>query len=205
MRLYGFFTQHSLKALYVLEEVGTDFEFRFVNLAKGEHRREPFASMTPVGKVPLLESDGETLFESGAICRYAANLAESPLYPTDPMQRAMVDQWLDFFPCHLGRWLTKLYFEAVIKPKLNIGDPDEAGIAEANQYAGEQLAIVDSALTESDWLANDAISIADICAFAYIEQHRDIELSLDDYPNVGAWFDRIDSRPAIERARARLP
>lgn len=204
-RLHGFFTQNTLKTLYVLEELGVDFEFQFVNLGEGEQRSEAFANKTPVGKVPVLEHDGEFLFESGAICRYAANVSDSALYPADKMQRARVDQWMDFFSCHLGHWLTKLYFEAVIKPKFNMGDPDEAGIAEATKLANRQLRILDGLLASSDWLANDALSIADLFAFAYVEQHRAVDFSLDDFPNVKAWLERVESRDSIANARARLP
>ena len=37
-RLYGFFTQNTLKALYVLEEVGADYDFEFVDLSKLRQR-----------------------------------------------------------------------------------------------------------------------------------------------------------------------
>ena len=33
-RLHGFFTQNTLKTLYVLEEIGADYEFCFVDLGK---------------------------------------------------------------------------------------------------------------------------------------------------------------------------
>ena len=204
-RLYGFFTQNSLKALYVLEESGVEFEFDFVNLAEGEQKTEEFAQKTPVGKVPVLEHDGEYLFESGAICRYVANATDSPLYPADKMQRARVDQWMDFFSCHLGRWFSTLYFEVVIKPKFNLGEPDIAGIEEAKTFATQQLSMLDVQLEKSDWLANDALSIADLFAFAYIEQHKTVDFSLDEFPNVQAWFERIESRESIANARARLP
>lgn len=204
-RLYGFFTQNSLKALYVLEESGVEFEFEFVNLAKGEQKTEEFSHKTPFGKVPVLEHDGEYLFESGAICRYVANVTDSALYPADKMQRARVDQWMDFFTCHLGRWFSTLYFEAVIKPKFNLGEPDIAGIEEAKTFATQQLSMLDGQLEKSDWLANDALSIADLFAFAYIEQHRPVDFSLHEFPNVQAWFERIESRESIANARARLP
>lgn len=204
-RLYGFFTQNSLKTLYVLEEVVGDFEFQYVDLNKGEQRAEPFSKMTPIRKVPLLEHDGEYLFESGAICRYVANTSDSDLYPSDCMRRARVDQWMDFFSCHLGHWLTKIYFEAVIKPKFDLGSPDEKDVAEATKYVHSQLKMLNRHLDESEWLANDEFSIADLFAFAYVEQHRQIDVSLDDYANVKAWFERIESRPSIANARARLP
>ena len=204
-QLYGFPTQNSLKAMYVMDEVGADYEFRFVDLSKGEQRAEEFLAKTPLGKVPLLDHDGECLFESGAIARYVANIVGSPLYPDDKLQRARVDQWMDYFSCHLGRWFTTLFFETVIKPKFDLGDPDEASVAEASKFAHQQLKVLNGLLEETQWLANDTLSIADLFAFAYVEQHRAIDFSLDDYEFVKAWFERIESRDSIAKAKARLP
>lgn len=205
MRLYGFFTQNSRKPLYVLSELGVDFDFEFVDLSTGVQRSEEFLAKNPVAKVPVLEHDGKFLFESGAICRYVANVTGSELYPNDPLQRAYVDQWLDFFVCHLGRWLTKLYFETVIKPKFDLGPADEDGIEEANRFAAQQFELIDKRLEDTDWLANDALSIADLAAFAYLEQCEDIDYSFDAYPNVLAWYKRIGARDSITKARAMLP
>jgi glutathione S-transferase len=204
-RLHGFFTQNSLKTLYVLEEVVGDFEFQFTDLSKGDQKTEKFSKMTPIGKVPVLEHDGEYLFESGAICRYVANVSDSPLYPGDSLQRARVDQWMDFFSCHLGHWFNTLYYQLAIKPKFGLGDPDEDSVAEARKFASLQLGMLNTHLQDQDWLANDTFSIADLFAFAYIEQYRAVDVSLLEYPNVQAWFDRIESRPSIANARARLP
>jgi len=204
-RLYGFPTQNSLKPLYVLAAVDCEYEFEFVNLSKGEHKSDTFAEKTPIGKVPVLEHNGEHLFESGAICRYIANTTQSPLYPVDALQRARVDQWMDFFSCHLGRWLSLMFFEKVIKAKFNIGDPDQESIEEASKYSNEQFAILNGHLEGTDWLANDAVSIADLFAFAYVEQHRVIDFSLQDFPNVQAWFERVEALESIADAKSRLP
>ena len=85
--LHAFFTQNSMKPLYVLEELGVEFEFRFVDLFKGENRAGSFLAMNPVGKVPVLEHNGEYLFESSAICRYLANNEGSHLYPESALER----------------------------------------------------------------------------------------------------------------------
>ena len=203
--LYGFSTQNTLKVLYVLAELDAEFEFHFVDLGKGENRSEEFRSRTPVGKVPLLEHDGRTLFESGAICRYVANVSESPLYPEGKMDRAQVDQWIDYFTCHAGRSLTTLFYEQVIKPKYGLGDPDAAKVAEAVEMATSSLKAVERHLKSNDFLANNALSIADLFAFAYVEQCRDIDFSLDKLPAVTAWKNRIESRGSIARARSVLP
>jgi glutathione S-transferase len=202
--LYGYFTQNSMKTVYVLEELGVDFEFHFIDLIKGEQKSDEFAQKTPMGKVPVLGHDGEYLFESGAICRYVANFEDSPLYPQVKLQRARVDQWMDYFSCHLGHMLNTLFFELVIKPKAQLGETDLAACERARKFAHAQMAVVDVLLGQSDWLANDALSIADLFAFAYVEQFRAVDFPLQDYPHVKAWFDRIEGRASISRARGRV-
>jgi glutathione S-transferase len=200
-RLHGFFTQNSLKTLYVLEELGVEWEFNFVDLAKGANRNEEFRAMNPVGKVPVLEHDGEYLFESGAICRYVASNEKSPLFPADKLARARVDQWMTYFTCHPGRWLTSIYFERVIKPMAGFGAPDEAKCEEAAKFANEQLKVLDNWLAEHEWLANDTFSIAEPFALAYMEQVHPIGFSLDDYPQLQAWFEKLEGREATLKIR----
>lgn len=202
--LHGFYTQNTLKTLYVLEELGEDYQFQYVDLFKGENRSEDFQKKTPIGKVPVLEHEGRFLFESGAICRYLANKAQSPLYPDEAMQRAQVDQWMDFFSCHLGRWLSTIFFERIIKTAANMGETDPATVEEAINFVNQQLRILDNRFESTDWLANDAFSIADLFALAYMEQVHAIDFALDDYPRVQTWLSRLESLDSTNRARAQV-
>jgi glutathione S-transferase len=203
-RLHGFFTQNSMKTLYVMEELGVDFEYCYVDLGKGEQRTEAFRRMNPVGRVPVLEHDGEFLFESGPICRYVASVEHSPLYPADKLQRARVDQWMTYFTCHPGRWLTKLFFEKVVKPIAGMGEPDAAGCEEAARFARDQLRTVDDWLEQHEWLANDAFSIAEPFALAYVEQARTVDFSLDEFARLRKWLAHLEERPSTARARDRV-
>ena len=203
-RLHGFFTQNTLKTVYVLEELGVDYDFRFVNLQEGEHKTPEFTAMNPMTKVPVLQHDGRYLWESGAIVRYLANVEDSPLYPADAFARAQVDQWIDFFTCHLGRQLTTVFFQRIIKPMAGFGDPDEAACEEALGFATQQAAAVDAWLAERRWLTGAELSIADLFAFAYVEQSAQIDFPLADYAHLSAWFERLEARPAIARARAKV-
>jgi glutathione S-transferase len=203
-KLHGFFTQNSMKTLYVLDALGVDYEFCYVDLMTGANRSEQFGAMTPIGKVPVLEHDGEFLFESGAICRYVAGVEKSPLLPADKLERARVDQWMTYFSCHPGRWLTKIYFEQIIKQKANMGEPDEAGCEEAAKFIHQQFKRLNGWFESTSWLANDAFSIADPFALAYVEQANVIDFPLDDYPRIKAWFDRLEALDSTARARARV-
>lgn len=201
-RLHGFFTQNTMKTLYVLEELGVEYEFRYVDLAKGEQRSEAFRRMTPAGRVPVLEHDGQFLFESGPICRYVASEAHSPLFPADKMERARVDQWMTYFTCHPGRWLSSIFFQKMVRPLAGMGDPDPERIAEAEQFANQQLKGVDEWLGAHEWLANDRHSLAEPFALAYLEQAHVVGFPLDPFPNVQAWLARVDARESAARARA---
>jgi glutathione S-transferase len=203
-RLHGFYTQNTMKTLYVLEELGVDFEYMFVDLMQGENRSDAFRAMTPIGKVPVLEHDGEFLFESGAICRYVASVEHSPLLPADKLQRARVDQWMTFFTCHPGRWLTEIYFEQIIKPMAGMGETNIAACDKAAKFAHQQLKLVNRWLETRDWLANDTFSIAEPFALAYMEQAYLTGFSLDQHPNVQAWLQRLETREGTERARSRV-
>ena len=203
-RLYGFGTQNTFKALYVLEELGIDYDFQFVDLFKGEQKQEDFLKLTPMGKVPLLQLDDDCIFESGAICRYAANQARSPLYPEDALQRAKADQWIDFFSIHLGKWLSTLFFENAIKEKAGMGKADPETCKEAHNFVLQQMAIVDDHLANNPYFSGESLSIADLFAFAYIEQVETFDFSWNDFPHVKVWFDKLDNRDSIKRARQKF-
>jgi len=64
--------------------------------------------------------------------------------------------------------------------------------------------MLDGWLDQRDWLANDTLSIAEPFAFAYLEQCRPIQFPLEEYPNVQDWFNRIEARDSVARARARV-
>ena len=203
-RLYGFSTQNTKKVLYTLEELGAKYEFEFMNLFEGGQRKPEFLAKNPTGKVPLLQHDDDHIFESGAICRYVANVSDSKLYPQDKLQRAKVDQWMDFFSVHLGRWYNTLYFQSVLKVKANLGETDEAQCEEARKFIARESKMLNRWLGDHKFLTGEELTIADLFAFAYVEQAFDCKLSLDEYPQVKRWFESIESLESVGRARQKL-
>lgn len=202
--LFGFSTQNTMKTLFVLEELGVKYDLKFVNLAKGEQRAPEYLKLNPVGKTPTLKHGDFSLFESGAICRYVANVENSPLYPADKMKRAKVDQWMDFFSCHLGRWLSALYFEKLIKPHMGLGNADESKVAEAEKFAQMHLPLVDQWLGENTYFLGDELTIADLFAFAYIDQTKDFNYDLSKYKNILSWQEALNNRDSIQKAKQKV-
>ena len=111
---------------------------------------------------------------------------------------------MDFFSCHLGRWLSTLYFENIIKEKANLGNRSKANCEEAESFANQQFAVVDKLLSENSYLTGETLTIADLFAFAYIEQVEDYNFSIDEYPNVKAWYEKLQNRESILKGRQKL-
>lgn len=78
-----------------------DFETYEVDLA---NKSEEFLSVSPMGKVPVVVADGDSLYESNVVNQYLDEVFESPrLLPEDPKERAYARIWMasaddDFFP-----------------------------------------------------------------------------------------------------------
>ncbi len=77
----------------MLKELGLSFEHLPVNFHDGSTRRPEFLRINPNGRVPVLETDAVTLFESMAINLYLARKFPGPLSPVTIEQEALATQW----------------------------------------------------------------------------------------------------------------
>jgi glutathione S-transferase len=204
--IHGFsLSFNTCKVLYVAEELGVEYVYTALDLMKGEHKSDAHMKRHPLGKTPTLDHDGRYLFESGAICRYLAAVTNSALYsPDDPYERAQIEQWMDFFTCHLGRWLGTLLFERVVREQFGMGQKKVDVEEEALGFIEQQMACLNNQLAANAFLAGARLSIADPFAFAYMETCEMSGFSLTGYPNVGKWLDNYGQRDAVQRARAKL-
>ncbi len=83
----------------VLTEKGLPFERRTIDLA---HKPGWFLAISPLGKTPVLQVRGQSLFESAVICEYLDEVATPMLHPQDPLQRARHRAWMEFGSTVLG-------------------------------------------------------------------------------------------------------
>ncbi|URW76525.1 glutathione S-transferase family protein [Sphingomonas donggukensis] len=170
-----------------------------VQIAKSEHKAPEFLAVNPLGQTPaLVLDDGEVLTESIAICRYLDALhPEPPLFGRTPIEIARVDMWMRRVEFRLGNPLAMLWihahpFTAKIVPQQfrEFGDSNRPAIARA-------LALFDTRLADTQWLAGDSFSIADVVLLCTIDFMTFVGIKLtDETPHLKDWHMRASSRPS---------
>lgn len=80
----------------LISESGIKCDEEMVDIVKGAHYQEPYASLNPNRLVPMLEDGDFRLTEASAILKYLAEKYQLPSYPKDLKQRAKVNEMMDW-------------------------------------------------------------------------------------------------------------
>jgi glutathione S-transferase len=176
-----------LKIKYVLELLGCEYEWvetEFDKLKTPEHLK-----LHPAGKVPAMDDDGFVLFESNAICKYLCRKLDHGLYPKELKKLALVDQWIDFSMLHVGNAMSKVAFNRVFAPKMDV-PVDEQSLKDGLAWLDRYLPIVNNQLSKTQYLAND-FSLADITLLATLSYAEVAQIDLTKYEHLSKWLGNV--------------
>lgn len=163
-----------------------------IDITQGESRTADFLLRNPNGKVPTLEiAPGQFLAESNAILWFLAR--DSDLIPQDTFQQALVLQWFGFEQySHEPNIATSRYWIKILNAAA-----EHAVEIEKKQAAGyAALNVMEQHLTSRDFFV-DRYSVADISLFAYTHVCHEGGFSLEQYPAIRAWIQRIETQPGF--------
>jgi glutathione S-transferase len=184
-----------------LEEKGAPW--RLSPVAPGTMRSAEHLSRHPFGRVPVLDHDGFSLYETQAILRYLDRVLPTPaLSPSDNRHLARMDRVMNINDWYLFHGVGDvIVFHRVIGPQLMGLTPDEAAIAAAMPKARTVFAELARLLGEQPFFAGDALSLADLLvapgvAF-FIATPEWAELGAP-HPNLVAWLTRMEARPSMK-------
>jgi glutathione S-transferase len=184
-----------------LEEKGAPW--RLSPVAPGTMRSAEHLSRHPFGRVPVLDHDGFSLYETQAILRYLDRVLPTPaLSPSDNRHLARMDRVMNINDWYLFHGVGDvIVFHRVIGPQLMGLTPDEAAIAAAMPKARTVFAELARLLGEQPFFAGDALSLADLLvapgvAF-FIATPEWAELGAP-HANLVAWLTRMEARPSMK-------
>ncbi|NNU80158.1 glutathione S-transferase family protein [Halovulum dunhuangense] len=181
------------KVLWLFDELGLEYERIDRGASFGGLDTPEYKALNPNSRVPTIEHDGLVMWESHAILRHYARLhPKAGMLPSDPADMLRVDMALDWN--HLVLWAGfRLAYLKLATGQAEKGDPAVTAELEAGarNFAG------------FEWLLGDrphvggaAFSIGDIPLAVSVHRYLWMGGSLENWPKVQAWHERVSARPA---------
>jgi len=199
MKLYHCPGSRSIRIVWLLEELGLNYDLHSMPLGSPEMRTPEYLAIHPGGRVPALGDGDVTLGESGAIVEYLlARHSDGQMRP-DPSAPAFPKylQWLHFPEGMLMPQINVIVVETKFLPPEKRSD---VHAARALKLLNKMLGIVEQGLSDGrEWLTG-SFSGADIMTGHACWVSARFGGDVSDKPNVAAYVDRVAARPAFQRA-----
>ena len=192
-------TPNGWKISIMLEECELPYNTILMDLKKGDQFQSDFLRISPNNRMPAIVDYNEksapvTVFESGAILLYLAEKT-GKFIPNSKLGKKKVMEWLFWQVGNLGPMGGQHSHFWNYAP-----ESEKDGYA-ANRYAEEYdrcFEVLERQLEGQDYIVNE-YSIADIISWPWVLIAKAMGRSLDAYPNVTNWRQRVKERPAVRK------
>jgi glutathione S-transferase len=197
LRIYGIARTRAFRVLWVAKELGLGYDHIPVEIGPAGARKPDYLAINPNGRLPAIDDDGFTLWESLAITMYLAKKhANGRLYPASLEGEAKTWQWSLWSVQEVDRAVNIWSLHAVRLPP---EDRDADKRAEALKVMAAPFKVLDGALAGRAFLLGDDFTVADLNVAAVISRAIDMDFGMT--PRLGDWLRRCLERPAAAEAR----
>ena len=192
LTLYEFSSSgNCYKLRLAMTQLGIAFRRIEKDITRGETRTADFLAINPNGRIPVLVTpEGQVLPESNAALWYLAR--ESQFMPKDAFQQAQVLQWMFFEQYnHEPNIATSRYWIHVLGEREKYAE----ALLEKQQKGHDALGVMEAHLSGRDVFVGSDDSIADSALYAYTHVADQGGFSLDAYPEIRGWLERVERQP----------
>ena len=186
----------SQRVLWLLEEL--ELEYEIVNYQRDAETNLAPASLEAVhrlGKSPVVVDGDDVVIESGAILEYLArSYGDGRLVPKDGTPEAL--RHLQLMHYAEGSVMLPLML------RLYTGRLGDAAAPLAPRIESEiqrHIGYLESLLEGREWFVGGELGAADI-QLSFAVQAARMLYGMDEFPNLAGYLDRIQARPAYQRA-----
>ncbi|OHE85707.1 MAG: glutathione S-transferase [Lysobacterales bacterium RIFOXYD1_FULL_69_11] len=192
LRLYGTPPTRALRVIWLLNELGLEYESRPLDLMAGEATQSPFVDLNPAAKVPVLVDGDVVLAESAAIQLYLAEKhPEAGLIPAALEDRGQMYRWMFFLVTEIEQPLWRIARHTFIYPEHKRLPQD---VALARKECLAMVAVLERHMDGREFIVGDRPSVADFNA-AYTLDWANEEEMLGDAPRLRAYLQSMYARP----------
>ena len=199
IELYTAPTPNGHKISIALEEMDLEYEVKPVDLSKGEQKTDEFLAICPNGRIPAIVDTNKnnfSVFESGAILLYLAEISGGKFLPEDSQRRSEVIQWLMFQMGGVGpmQGQANVFFRY-------FPEKIQAAIDRYQNESKRLYTVLDTQLEGKDFICNE-LTIADFATFPWVNIHEWSGVEIGDLKNLTAWVKRCRERPGFKAGLA---
>ena len=203
MKLHNYFrSSSSFRVRIALELKGLSYDYIAVHIAKGEHKKEPYAALSADTLVPLLEVDGEKLSQSMAIIEYLDEThPQPPLLPADALGRAKVRALAQSIACEIHP-INNLRVLKYLTRELKLDE--EAKNTWYRHWCRDGLEAFERQLAQlpaSVYCYGDSPTLADLCLVPQIFNARRFSVDFSGLSRTMAAFDACMALPSFQKAQ----
>ena len=203
MKLHNYFrSSASFRVRIALELKGLAYEYMPVHLARGDHKKEAYASLVPDALVPMLEVDGLRLSQSMAIIEYLDETRPTPpLLPAHAAGRARVRALAQSIACEIHPVNNLRVLKYLSK---TLGLDEDRKNTWYRHWVREGLESFERQLAQGPagrYCFGDSPTLADCCLVPQIFNGRRFDTNLDGLPRTMAAFDACMALPAFDKAQ----
>ena len=190
IRIHGFpLSGHSHRVELFANLAGINHEMIVVDLANGEHKKQPFLALNPAGKVPVIEDGDVVVADSNAILVYLAREYAPDWLPADAAGEAQVQRFLSLAANEIANGPAAARLVTVFGADL---DADKAKATAAYVFD-----LLEGELRGRAWLVGDRPTIADVAIYSYTAHAPEGNVSLEPYANIRAFLKRVEALPGF--------
>jgi glutathione S-transferase len=195
--LYGTSRSRSARSLWALEELGVKYEH--VPVQTTEVKSPEHLKRNPNGHVPVLEDDGNYIWESMAINLYLAEkYGKNSLWPADVAGHGAAYKWSFWSITEVETHLLTILVNRALLPAEQRNEKAAQAAVEALK---NPLKVLEETLQGREYLLGSTFTIADLNAAAVLSWAAMLRLDLSATPAAQAWFQKCLGRPANQKVR----
>jgi glutathione S-transferase len=193
-KIYGWKRSRTIRCMWVLEELGLEYEHIPLNPNLGETRTREYLALNPSGKIPTLVEDDFVLTETIAINAYLASRSSNPLWPQGPRAIAKLNQWVSWGVTELEPPVAAIFREGRRAPD----QIDQTRVAGWKTDVGKMLKeVLEPHLSRHQYLLPEAdFTLADLSVAALVGNVKTFNLLPAECTHVEGWLGRCLARPA---------
>ncbi len=183
------------KVLWLCDELNIQYQREDWGRGFKSPKETTFTALNPNATIPVIIDAGLVLWQSNSIIRYLANQYHGQdLYPENPKQRAVIDQWIDWQAIELNNsWVYALM--NIIRHSPDYQDPElvKKSIAAWTQT----MHILEQQLEKTGaYVVGNAFTLADIPIGLSVQRWYLTPFDKPDYPHVKRYYDLLSEREA---------